>query len=1196
MTDMASTKGEHLQGLKIVLTGDFAAHERDAATRLLTACGASVTSAVSGKTSVVIAGTNPGATKLGEAHKRSLPVLGEPELLALLSGKTLAQVLARDGAAARAAGDAPAGDHAPVDKASVASKASPDPVSPGADKALPLPLPDIACPPRDGEHVERFPGTDKVRCRGAYVNGLKQGSWKTWDEGGQLREDCSWDKGLKEGPELAWFASGQRCCVGQNHSGKRVGSWQWFYESGSPDHSYVYDDQGRKHGPHIWDLPSGDKRARGQFVEDKFHGHWSWWHEKDPFHIERGYHHGLQHGKEEGFFADGAPAYRRAWRYGQKDGLEEVFQRKDSEVVLCFRGEWRCGFPIGAHESWDAAGQKTVTHHESGLPESVVTANLGDKVAKLLKKATSSYAKADALGEGVAYSQRAPHLLHLWRTGHVDAAADPELWELLSQAAPLMTGQDVVKLLGAIMKKEIGHGSFLEYWPDYLDRLVMEVYSRDPAPIDAAAAKLPARLRKGVSLVQARFGRPTSAPLGPELGELAKKHVLHFGLGQRIYWPDAEGRSAEQVLFNDYRYEPTPLSAEFLALFGPADAWRAALAAQAKEKMKEGRLALHLIRPVLEHATPEEMSRYLDAASLDNDTQEQIRRALTEWRQDDADTLAKIALAMKEGGLRRWPAVSVALLAFAQQGRPAPAALVDALPLDCESPTYTSSWYTDPLQGLADEGKANPALVLSRIPIVPGCAVPRMRLLRQALATLPKDVLEQKLASKLAEQYGKTSAFQYLYLVRSPALWDRAFAVADAESYGHADMSVYGLGDLGEEAIARLVALAKKVKGKEWKDGIAKAMLVALARTLAEGGSFSPALDKYLSFSAVPKDYDYQFYQIFLHSIVHRLPVERAEAVLLAGLSGKHFSRAFRMIGSHPTPRVLRAALSELLAREATFKSEDQRAVGLGLASLPEPRAWVKWILKAGGGGGMRDALREAIGHQGLEAVEKELASEGVQKAVEIDAVEKVRRRAAEGGGGAERIYLFRKLNAQGHGEDLNRIGGAAPGVDAARWPAKDGEPMTHLFTMDLTSMPELRRLVACDDGGVPRAVSVFCASPDMNGAYEPYSGETAVVVSSEAQLAAGGAPPEAGDLMAPQRFEVVAANVPPTVWRSRSGDLRDEIYRLSGRALGEPLWLQSPQHHGALLCQFDEGFVSMNLGDTGIMYVFADTAFWQCH
>lgn len=47
---------------------------------------------------------------------------------------------------------------------------------------------------------------------------------------------------------------------------------------------------------------------------------------------------------------------------------------------------------------------------------------------------------------------------------------------------------------------------------------------------------------------------------------------------------------------------------------------------------------------------------------------------------------------------------------------------------------------------------------------------------------------------------------------------------------------------------------------------------------------------------------------------------------------------------------------------------------------------------------------------------------------------------------------------------------------------------------------------------------------------------------------------------------------------------------------MGPPMWLQDEACFGEFLMQFDEQFVYMNLGDMGIMYVFADTAFWQCH
>jgi hypothetical protein len=40
---------------------------------------------------------------------------------------------------------------------------------------------------------------------------------------------------------------------------------------------------------------------------------------------------------------------------------------------------------------------------------------------------------------------------------------------------------------------------------------------------------------------------------------------------------------------------------------------------------------------------------------------------------------------------------------------------------------------------------------------------------------------------------------------------------------------------------------------------------------------------------------------------------------------------------------------------------------------------------------------------------------------------------------------------------------------------------------------------------------------------------------------------------------------------------------------------MQGDEYEGPLLVQFDESLVPMNLGDAGVMYVFPDTAFWQC-
>ncbi len=52
----------------------------------------------------------------------------------------------------------------------------------------------------------------------------------------------------------------------------------------------------------------------------------------------------------------------------------------------------------------------------------------------------------------------------------------------------------------------------------------------------------------------------------------------------------------------------------------------------------------------------------------------------------------------------------------------------------------------------------------------------------------------------------------------------------------------------------------------------------------------------------------------------------------------------------------------------------------------------------------------------------------------------------------------------------------------------------------------------------------------------------------------------------------------------------------MPARVFGPPLWLQDDEGGDGFVMQLDEGLVDVNLGDGGIMYAFADDAFWQCH
>ena len=73
-----------LTGSTYVITGTLERFSRDEAKARLEALGAKVTDSVSAKTTGLVVGEEPGASKLTKAQKAEVPILSESDLLALL--------------------------------------------------------------------------------------------------------------------------------------------------------------------------------------------------------------------------------------------------------------------------------------------------------------------------------------------------------------------------------------------------------------------------------------------------------------------------------------------------------------------------------------------------------------------------------------------------------------------------------------------------------------------------------------------------------------------------------------------------------------------------------------------------------------------------------------------------------------------------------------------------------------------------------------------------------------------------------------------------------------------------------------------------------------------------------------------------------------------------------------------------------
>jgi len=171
-------------------------------------------------------------------------------------------------------------------------------------------------------------------------------------------------------------------------------------------------------------------------------------------------------------------------------------------------------------------------------------------------------------------------------------------------------------------------------------------------------------------------------------------------------------------------------------------------------------------------------------------------------------------------------------------------------------------------------------------------------------------------------------------------------------------------------------------------------------------------------------------------------------------------------------------------------------------------------------------------------------------------------------------------------GPSLSYYGGQASQL--MDWPERQGQPMQHVLRLDLRQLPQ------------PPAdfLSLFVANPADNEAFLPFN-DSSQLHFHTGQAAMPNTPPIAP--LASQMIQQKALMLPSEIfgWEAPNEALkaiRQQLFNCSYLG-GQPLWLQSDEHHGAFIGQFDEQLApDLNLGDSGVMYLFEDTAFWQCY
>jgi hypothetical protein len=234
----------------------------------------------------------------------------------------------------------------------------------------------------------------------------------------------------------------------------------------------------------------------------------------------------------------------------------------------------------------------------------------------------------------------------------------------------------------------------------------------------------------------------------------------------------------------------------------------------------------------------------------------------------------------------------------------------------------------------------------------------------------------------------------------------------------------------------------------------------------------------------------------------------------------------------------------------------------------------LRHVAASGGDATFLSALERALSHEDYRRVEQALDG---KKETALHALHRA------GGEPRTRVYLLYVGNDEFPADAMtvSRSGGRPPLPDRDVPTDDDGEPLEHIFTLDLHQFPDLA-------GRYPgnRALSFFCPEPKSGDRYD----ECRLIPVAEC-------PEDPSD---GQPIAVVPLEVSEALFDEAEGDLlqlRHSIFNADGHVIGAPIWIQDGETgHGEFIMQVNQGLGDLNLGDLGSLYVFERGFVFQCH
>jgi hypothetical protein len=784
-------------------------------------------------------------------------------------------------------------------------------------------------------------------------------------------------------------------------------------------------------------------------------------------------------------------------------------------------------------------------------------------LAEKIDKAKDSYRISDMIRKvnGDDWGQRLPIAWHLVACRAIHPETNRNILEFLGDdfesAAPEVLVDLLVRLPDGSSKRFFENSSLLmDGYSITIDNLLYTAYSRAPDLVRARENELNQCLRRGLAFVRRRLGETISSEDSADiLQQLARYQTRGYGLTTNNGMP---------VMENGVLVKPrlADLAAvkKLALLFGAEKEWNDLLLAGALEgkwhNPKEVRDAFLL-------ATTTQLAQLVGHSSIDTGETLRMLCEIIPQREDDPNVLLEAALTVEDNQIRELLFMGVVYRA-GKLGQPIAEKLDEVLTGETLDTTY--------------EG------------VRPVCI--------EWFKYFPRDRALALARKLLAEEYRYSRAVAILASHFDEGILQAALEKDVGKNY----IGQETLGGLGAQALP-FIARAYDRETPDGQRSKHRAMLFAMGKA-GESGPLDAQWDRFIHFDTEggkPIQYYSSTDSKPREQALRGVPEPRRSALMLEILANTaNPDRILQMAHLAEDPKVVETVIRRIIETrkiESGFRESVERLGEPAIAALCNN------IGLSQGDGRFIQSLKNQLSHTMCVRIDEAIKKAGLTVETPKDALIRMANSAA---GPKLRIYVL-QVDREGYDPKpgtLARSGGKAPGIADKDIPKdQSGEPLTHLFTLDLDEIPELQ-----EGYSGARALAVYCPEPGSGDRTDELQ---LVPVSAKAVAAlpydgAGINPEEESeDDESEERgrpIAIIPVDVPLAVFnRSESEgvarELRKMIFNASGHVLGEPFWIQDDEGGGHdFIMQVNESLCDINLGDSGSLYVFGWGTVFQCY